>query len=81
MILKLNSFSSSAAETKEVDEDGNNVAKKRGIRSNSFVGSAPYVSPEVLQGKYSIVGPPADLWAFGCILYQFISGLPPFHGL
>lgn len=67
----------SLGETKEGGNDDTNA--QRGIRSNSFVGSAPYVSPEVLQGKYSIVGPPADLWAFACILYQFVSGLPPFH--
>ncbi|CAG7837784.1 unnamed protein product [Allacma fusca] len=49
-------------------------------RKNSFVGTAQYVSPEVLQGKYSIVGPPADLWAFGCVIYQFLTGSSPFNG-
>ncbi|ODM93554.1 3-phosphoinositide-dependent protein kinase 1 [Orchesella cincta] len=48
-------------------------------RSNSFVGTAQYVSPEVLKGRYSEVGPSADLWAFGCILYQLISGALPFQ--
>lgn len=47
-------------------------------RKNSFVGTAQYVSPEVLKS-----GPPhwsTDLWALGCIIYQMISGLPPFRG-
>ena len=62
------------AETEEISSNN------RRTRKNSFVGTAQYVSPEVLQGKYSTVGPPADLWAFGCILYQFLTGSFAFGG-
>lgn len=46
-------------------------------RTNSFVGTAQYVSPEILTGQYTTKS--ADLWALGCIIYQMISGLPPFR--
>lgn len=46
-------------------------------RTNSFVGTAQYVSPEILRGEQLTKA--ADLWAVGCIIYQMISGLPPFH--
>lgn len=46
-------------------------------RTNSFVGTAQYVSPEILTGQ--ITTKAADLWALGCIIYQMISGLPPFR--
>lgn len=46
-------------------------------RTNSFVGTAQYVSPELLTEK--TISPSSDLWALGCIIYQMIAGLPPFR--
>ena len=46
-------------------------------RKNSFVGTAHYVSPEMLTNKESTAS--SDLWALGCIVYQMTSGLPPFR--
>lgn len=45
-------------------------------RANSFVGTAEYVSPELLTEKSACKA--SDLWAFGCIIYQLLSGRPPF---
>lgn len=49
------------------------------VRAKSFVGTAEYVSPELLESKYC--GKPGDIWAFACIIYQMIAGKPPFKGL
>lgn len=46
---------------------------KRSVRS-SFVGTAHYISPEVL--KSEDVGPECDYWALGAIIFQMISGQP-----
>lgn len=56
------------------DDDDEDEPRRR---KNSFVGTAQYVSPELLTDKP--VTPSSDLWAFGCIMYQMISGLPPFR--
>ncbi|KAI5091599.1 3-phosphoinositide-dependent protein kinase 1 precursor [Silurus meridionalis] len=46
-------------------------------RASSFVGTAQYVSPELLTEKSACKS--SDLWALGCIIYQLVAGLPPFR--
>ena len=47
-------------------------------RATSFVGTAQYVSPEMLHGRPEEKA--SDFWALGCILYHFIAGVFPFKG-
>jgi len=55
------------------------IGNEPNARSGSFCGTAEYVSPELLTDKF--VGKSADLWALGCIIYQFIAGRPPFKAV
>ncbi|WFD36839.1 non-specific serine/threonine protein kinase [Malassezia cuniculi] len=54
----------------------NTVSSQGSGRVSSFVGTAEYVSPELLGEK--LVGPPSDWWAFGCVVYQMLAGRAPF---
>jgi eukaryotic-like serine/threonine-protein kinase len=49
-------------------------------RSGAVLGSIGYMAPEQARGAAKHVGPAADIWALGCILYDMLTGDPPFHG-
>ncbi len=43
-----------------------------------LLGTAAYMSPDQARGKP--VGKQADIWAFGCVLYEMLTGRPAFPG-
>ena len=48
------------------------------LLSHLFVGTPEYVSPEVLEHNYSLIGPGIDIWALGIMIYLFFTGHTPF---
>ncbi len=71
--LALNPFVTDFGLAKRIDVEGSLT------RTGAIIGSPSYMPPEQAAGNRGQLGPASDVYSLGAILYQMLTGRPPFQ--
>ena len=73
-------FLQEALHQASLDLPGESQILEKLTQSGAIMGTPQYMAPEQAQGRIESIGPSADIYSLGVIMYEMLAGRPPFTG-
>jgi serine/threonine protein kinase len=77
---EIGQFIQEALRQASLDLPGESQVPKKLTKSGAIMGTPQYMAPEQAWGRIEEVGPSADIYSLGAIMYEMLTGRPPFTG-
>jgi serine/threonine protein kinase len=78
--LKLDNILIDQNKNIKIIDFGFSIQSKSSAMLKLFCGTPSYMCPEIINRK-PYLGPPADMWSIGVILYTMVNGVLPFKSM